>query len=140
MIQDHSEKSIPYSYSKKVEAAHIDGLFHVNNVVYLQWVNDISERHWNELAKNGLKEKYFWVVLRHELDYLGQAVLDDELMLTTWIGESKGVKSIRHVEIFKGNNLLLRAASTWCLIDAKTMRPTRIKNDILATLNRNQIK
>lgn len=123
-----------FTHTIKVDASHIDTLKHVNNVVYLQWVNDISEMHWNELAARGLKEKYFWVVLRHELDYLNQAVLDDELTVFTWVGQSKGVKSVRHVEIFKGETLLLKAASTWCLIDAKTLRPTRIKDDILDTL------
>jgi len=129
------EKSVSYTYKLKVEAQHIDTLMHVNNVVYLQWVNDISEKHWDILAKNGLKEKYVWVVLRHELDYLNEAVLGDEITLHTWIGESKGVKSVRHVEISKGETKLLKAASTWCLIDAKTLRPTRIKNDILDILN-----
>ena len=129
------KKLISYTYKIKVEPRHIDTLMHVNNVVYLQWVNDISERHWNKLAINGLKEKYFWVVLRHELDYMNEAVLGDELTLHTWIGESQGVKSIRHVKISKGETLLLKAASTWCLIDAKTLRPTRIKHDILDVLN-----
>jgi len=137
-MQENTHNSVSFSYKQKVKEGDIDGLLHVNNVVYLQWVNDISEKHWNLLAANGLKEKYFWVVLRHELDYLGQAVLNDELTLVTWIGESKGVKSVRHVEIYKGETLLLRAASTWCLIDAKTLRPTRIKNDILETLNRKE--
>lgn len=129
------KNTVSFTYKIKVESRHIDTLLHVNNVVYLQWVNDISEKHWNKLAINGLKEKYFWVVLRHELDYLNEAVLGDELTLYTWIGESKGVKSVRHVEISKGETLLLKAASTWCLIDAKTLRPTRIKNDILDVLN-----
>ncbi len=129
------ENSVSYSYSLKVKEAHIDTLLHVNNVVYLKWVNDISEKHWNILSENGLKDKYFWVVLRHELDYLNQAVLDDELTILTWVGESKGVKSVRHVSIYKGDTLLLKAASTWCLIDAKTLRPTRIKDDILNIIN-----
>ncbi len=133
-MEDAAKKSVSYTYSLKVEKEHIDTLMHVNNVVYLQWVNDISEKHWNILAINGLKEKYFWVVLRHELDYRNQAVLGDKIRLKTWIGESKGVKSVRHVEIYKGDNLLLNAASTWCLIDAKTMKPTRIKNDIIEIL------
>lgn len=129
------EKSVSFTYKLEVEAQHIDTLMHVNNVVYLQWVNDISEKHWNKLAVDGLKEKYFWVVLRHELDYLNEAVLGDKITLHTWIGESKGVKSVRHVEISKGETLLLKAASTWCLIDAKTLKPTRIKHDILDILN-----
>lgn len=133
-MEEEGKKSVSYTYSLKVEKEHIDTLMHVNNVVYLQWVNDISEKHWNILAINGLKEKYFWVVLRHELDYRNEAVLGDEIRLKTWIGESKGVKSVRHVEIYKGDSILLNAASTWCLIDAKTMKPTRIKNDILEIL------
>ncbi|MGI9530757.1 acyl-CoA thioesterase [Lutimonas sp.] len=131
---DTPKNTVSYSYEIKVEEDHIDNLRHVNNVVYLQWVNDISEKHWNVLAINGLKEKYFWVVLRHELDYHNEAFLGDTLRLTTWVGISKGVKSVRYVEIFKEDKLLLKAASTWCLIDAKTLRPTRIKNDILEVL------
>lgn len=131
MIPDNS---ISYSYTLKVDTSHLDELMHVNNVVYLQWVNDISEKHWNLLASQKLKNKYFWVVLRHELDYFREARLDEELTILTWVGESKGVKSVRHVEIYKDDILLLRAASTWCLIDAETQRPTRIKNDILDIL------
>jgi acyl-CoA thioester hydrolase len=134
MTAHKSQNTVPYSYTFKVEKQHIDGLSHVNNVVYLQWVNDISEKHWNILSAKGLNKKYFWVVTRHELDYLNQAILDDELTIMTWVGESRGAKSVRHVEIYKGETLLLKAASTWCLIDAKTFKPTRIKNDILDTL------
>jgi len=138
MTDNNSQDHFSYSYTLKVEESHIDNLLHVNNVVYLQWVNDISEKHWNKLASSELKEKYFWVVLRHELDYLNQAVLHDELTIKTWVGESRGVKSVRHVEIYKGETLLLRAASTWCLIDAKTLKPTRVKDDILNTLKPDQ--
>ncbi|MCA0931642.1 acyl-CoA thioesterase [Lutimonas saemankumensis] len=128
------EDSISYSYIQKVDESHLDNLMHVNNVVYLQWVNDISEKHWNILAGEELKTRYFWVVLRHELDYFKEAKLDDELTISTWVGQSKGVKSVRHVEIHKKDTLLLKAASTWCLIDSTTQRPTRIKNDILRIL------
>ena len=129
------EKSLSYHYSLEVAEEHIDILKHVNNVIYLQWVNDISEKHWDILASSEVKAKYFWVVLRHELDYRGEAFLGDELTVKTWIGDSSGAKSIRHVEVLKGDKILLSAASTWCLIDAKTLRPTRIKNDILQILN-----
>ncbi len=107
---------------------------HVNNVVYLQWVNDISEKHWNRLASPGLRSKYFWVVLRHEIDYLNQARLGDEIRMVTWVGESRGVRSVRHVHMSAGEKELIRASSTWCLIDSTTQRPTRIKEDILSLL------
>ena len=55
---DTPKNTVSYSYEIKVAEEHIDNLKHVNNVVYLQWVNDISEKHWNILAINGLKEKF----------------------------------------------------------------------------------
>ena len=126
--------TVSYQTTFKVEKNAIDGLNHVNNVVYLQWVNDISEKHWNLLAGKEIKEKYLWVVLRHELDYMNQAFLGDEITVSTWVGESSGVKSIRHVAVYKGDAILLKARSTWCLLEMKTLRPTRIKEDILSLL------
>jgi len=41
--------TVSHTYTVKVTEKDIDGLNHVNNVVYLQWVNDISERHWNKI-------------------------------------------------------------------------------------------
>ena len=128
------ENTISYQFSFKVEKKDIDDLNHVNNVVYLQWVNNISEKHWNLLAPAEIKEKYIWVVLRHELDYLNQAFLGDEITMITWIGESSGVKSVRHVHVYKGAAVLLKAQSTWCLLDQKSLRPTRVKEDILSLL------
>jgi acyl-CoA thioester hydrolase len=128
------EERITYSYKFKVSKSDLDNLNHVNNVVYLKWVNDISEKHWNILASEELRAKYFWVVLRHEIDYLNQALLGDEIEIVTWVGDSKGVKSVRHVEMFIEDRPLIKASSTWCLIDAKTQRPTRIRQDVLDLL------
>lgn len=128
------ENTISYQYTFKVGSKDIDDLNHVNNVVYLQWVNDISERHWDVLADKEIKQKYLWVVLRHELDYLKQAFLGEEITMITWIGESVGVKSVRHVHVYRGNTVLLKARSTWCLLEQKSLRPTRVKEDILSLL------
>ena len=94
------ENTVSHSYTVKVEAHHIDVLNHVNNIVYLQWVNDASEKHWAILSNDEINSKYFWVCLRHEIDYIGQAFLGDEITIQTWVGESKGVKSIRYVNIY----------------------------------------
>ena len=136
MINPVPENTVSYQDTFKVEENALDALNHVNNVVYLQWVNDISEKHWNLLAGQEIKEKYFWVVLRHELDYMNQAFLGDEITVLTWVGESSGVKSIRNVHVYKGETILLKARSTWCLLEVKTLRPTRIKEDILSLLKK----
>ena len=130
------ENTVSHSYSLKVELHHIDELNHVNNVVYLQWVNDASEKHWSILSNDAINAKYFWVCLRHEIDYIGQAFLEDEITIQTWVGNSKGVKSVRYVNIFKDNNLLCQAVSTWCLFDVKTSKPTRIREDVLELLSK----
>lgn len=130
------ENTVSHAYQLIVEAAHIDVLNHVNNVVYMQWVNDASEKHWSILSNSEINTRYFWVCLRHEIDYLGEAFLGDEVTVFTWVGASKGVKSVRHVEIIKGKKVIAKAASTWCLIDAKTQKPTRIREDVLALLKK----
>jgi acyl-CoA thioester hydrolase len=130
--------TVSYQHSFHVEEKHIDNLNHVNNVVYLQWVNDISEKHWEHLSNQNLNSKYFWVCLRHEIDYLDQAFLGEGITVYTWVGESKGVRSVRHVHIYKDDILLTKVSSTWCLIDAKTQKPARIKEDILEVLRRKE--
>lgn len=117
-----------------VQPQDIDSLNHVNNVVYLQWANDIAEAHWSELSNASIDSKYFWVCLRHEIDYLGEALLGDAIDIFTWVGISKGAKSTRHISISKGEKLLCKLVSTWCLIDAQTKRPTRINEDIRTLL------
>lgn len=120
--------------TKKVKETEIDELNHVNNVVYVQWIQDVASLHWFELVKKNPQENCIWVVLRHEIDYVRSAVLGDEITLKTWVGETQGVKSIRHVEILKDDKLLVKAKTTWCLLDAKTMRPKRIDESVLKTL------
>lgn len=63
----------------------IDARGHVNNVVYLRWVQEVAEAHWNYGAPHVLREKYAWVVLRHEIDYASPSVLNDILIGTTWV-------------------------------------------------------
>ncbi len=125
----------PFILKHTVTAQEIDNLNHVNNVVYVQWIQDIAGKHWQKLVENQPEQTYIWVVIRHEIDYLKSAVLGDEITLKTWVGESSGLKSIRHVEILKNNVLLAKAQTTWCMLDAKTYRPLRITESVLKILN-----
>lgn len=128
------ESKSVFTKSHQVVPSEIDALNHVNNVVYVAWIQDIANEHWSLLKKGHSTDAYVWVVLRHEIDYLGQAVLGDTVEIKTWVGKTAGVKSIRHVEIWKGDTLLVRAQTTFCLLDAATFRPTRITADIQAIL------
>ena len=125
-----------YSYSRIVIKSEIDNLNHVNNIEYLKWVQEASTLHWKSISNAELNNKYFWVVLRHEIDYLTSAKLDDEITITTFIGNSSGVKSERYVEFFKNGILLAKAKTTWCLITKINMKPARIPQEILLILNK----
>lgn len=123
---------MPHTYSLplKVKPEHIDALGHVNNVVYLQWVQDVAAAHWNSQAPPEVKEKVLWVVHRHELNYLKPAFAGDELTGQTWVVEMQGVKSIRRVNILRGEEILLNACTEWIMLDTKSMRPKRIADEL----------
>ena len=117
-----------------VVTSNIDELKHVNNVVYLQWIQDIANLHWNKLKHGVDTAGYVWVVIRHEIDYVGQALLGDTITAKTWVGKTAGLKSTRHVEFYRNNKLLVKAQTTFCLLHAKTFKPTRITDQILMML------
>ncbi len=134
MIHINPDNTVSHQINFKVQKNDIDLLDHVNNVVYLQWVNDISEKHWNILSNEDIDSKYYWVATRHEIDYVNQAILGDQITVYTWIGKTGGVRSIRNVHIYRKETLLAKAKTTWCLVDKKTNKPTRIQQDILNIL------
>ena len=119
-----------FEKKRKVIASEIDEYKHVNNVVYLQWMQEIAHQHWLQLTKNIATPNYVWFVIRHEIDYKNQAILGDEVVIKTWVGKTEGIKSVRHFEIFKGKTLLVASQTTFCLLDAKTQKPKRITKEI----------
>lgn len=115
-----------HSISFTVKDSEIDHMGHVNNVVYLQWVQDVAISHWTTIAHPEDVENYNWVVRRHELDYLKPAMPNDTITATTWVDSLDGVTSVRMVEIKRGETLLVKAKTLWVMIDAKTGRPARV--------------
>ena len=71
----------------KVSAADIDAQGHVNNVAYVRWIQDVAVAHWFSEASEEMREKFSWVVIRHEIDYKKQAFENEEITVTTWVGE-----------------------------------------------------
>ncbi len=110
---------------------------HVNNVVYLQWVQDAALAHWNAKADAAMQQKYKWVVLRHEIDYKSPGLLADELILKTWVNDCQGVRSTRIVQITRKQDkkLLAEAKTSWCLLLAHTGKPVRIGDEIISVFS-----
>jgi acyl-CoA thioester hydrolase len=128
--------SKPFEHLITVTTHDIDELGHVNNVVYVRYIQEVAAAHWNAIASAELKAKYLWIVLRHEVDYKNPSFLNDVIQGTTWVGESHGAKFERFVKLVRGSDqkILAESKTIWCMVDAKTMRPTRIGEDIVSIL------
>ncbi len=119
-----------FSHSFKVDADDVDVQGHVNNVTYLRWVQDVAVAHWLAVSDESIRERYTWVVTRHEIDYKREALEDDELTARTWVGKRTRVTWVRHTEIRRGDQLLAEAKTIWCLLDLESRRPARITQEI----------
>ncbi len=117
-----------------VSSKDIDTLKHVNNLVYVKWMDKIAIEHYAFLTKDNPLPQYVWVVTRHEIDYLKQATLGDKITVKTWVGETKGITSIRFMNFYKDNLLLVKAKTVWLMLDSKTLKPTRIRENVLKVL------
>jgi acyl-CoA thioester hydrolase len=110
----------------------IDEQNHVNNTVYLRWVQDVATAHWRAVASPKAQETIGWVVLRHEIDYKGPATLGDEMVLRTWVGKATRLTFERFTEIRRNRDgrLLSEARTLWCPLDAQTGRPVRVSEEV----------
>jgi len=124
----------PYIFkqTRSVQPEDLDELLHVNNVRYLQWVQDVAEAHWKSQAPAEIQQNFIWVVLSHFIEYKSAVHLDDEVLVRTYVGEASGPKYDRYVEIWKakGDKLCVKAHSVWCLLDAESHRPKKVTDDI----------
>jgi acyl-CoA thioester hydrolase len=112
--------------------ADIDEQDHVNNMVYLRWVQEIAIAHWRAVASPDAQSAVAWVVLRHEVDYKRPAFLGDEIAMRTWVGKATRLTFERFTEISrKADGQLLAAARTlWCPVNPHTGKPVRVSADV----------
>jgi acyl-CoA thioester hydrolase len=112
----------------------IDEQDHVNNTVYLRWVQDVATAHWRAVASPEAQQAIGWVVLRHEIDYKASGAVGDEVLLRTWVGKASRLTFERFTEIRRSRDgrLLSEARTLWCPINAQTGRPVRVSADVRA--------
>ena len=114
--------------------ADVDELGHVNNTVYLRWVQDVATAHWQALASAESQAEVVWVVLRHEIDYKAPAMPGDQIRLRTWVGEATRIRFERHTQILHAerNQLLAQTRTLWCPISTQTGKPHRVSEELRA--------
>lgn len=123
----------PFEHTIEITPEDIDVMGHVNNVVYVNWVQEVAEAHWTTKATPQQQKETFWVVLRHEIDYIKPAFLEDTVTGFTWVEPAEGPKTTRHVELKRksDNQLLAKARTVWVAINPSTGRPTRLDDDLM---------
>lgn len=113
--------------------ADMDELGHVNNAVWVRWIQDMAMAHWAAQAMPEQIATYIWVVVRHEIDYRGNLKVGESVEGRTWIdGPPTGAKFDRHVAFVKDGKTLVQAKTTWAIIDRTTQRILRLPKDVMA--------
>ncbi|WP_448659807.1 acyl-CoA thioesterase [Sphingomonas sp. CJ99] len=122
-----------YSLTITATPDDIDELGHVNNAVWVRWIQDIATAHWRAVAPPEHQAAYVWVVTRHEIDYRGNVSAGESVTAETWVGEPKGARFDRHVR-FTGadGKVRVEARTTWALVDAASRRLLRVTPEIAA--------
>jgi len=122
----------PFELAIRVQPSDIDELGHVNNVVYVRWVQDVAVAHWRSAATAQEQADVLWVVVRHEIDYKHPARLEDGIVARTWVGAATRSTFERHTEILRAadRRLLVRARTLWCPISPGTLRPMHVGDDV----------
>lgn len=112
---------------------HIDANGHVNNVVYVGWLQDAGTAHWNARFSEEDRAKWSWVATRHEIDYLrGIEPNATGVVARTWVGEPHGPRFNRYVRIENAEGkVCAQGVTEWVLVDAATLRPQRIPPSML---------
>lgn len=121
-----------------VRPEHIDDNGHVNNVVYVGWLQDAGTAHWNARFDAATRTKWSWVALRHEIDYLRPiAPGATGVVARTWVGDPQGPRFNRYVRIEDAEGrVCAQGVSEWCLVDAATLRPCRIQGEMVDAFQR----
>lgn len=121
-----------YTQQWVVEEHHLDELQHVNNVQYLQWVQDIAGAHWQSLIENSTENFGLWVVRSHHIEYKLQVKLGDILRVVTHVEVSEGFQSERNVRFYLGDTdkLVAQCRTQWCYLDPESHRLLRIPPEI----------
>jgi len=116
----------------KASADDIDVFGHVNNIVYLRWVQEVAVAHWRAAATPEQQQNIIWFVKRHEIDYKQPAHSGDEITAVTWVGGASELIFERHTEIIRSRDrkLLAKARTLWVPINSKTGKPMRVDSDV----------
>ena len=124
--------ALPHDHDIKVGPDVIDFMGHVNNAHYLSWVQEAVLAHWRHIAPPEAVAGHLWVALKHEITYRRPAFLEDNVVAQVVAEGMHGARAFFHTLIKRGEDVLAEVKSSWCCIDAETLRPARLASEVVA--------
>ena len=130
-----------YSKTYKIPKSAIDENGHVNNVAYVQWMQDIAVEHYSSIG--GVIAQgpdATWVVREHKIEYLLPAFAEEEIEIKTWVENVRRVRSLRKYEFVRKSDgkVLVRGETDWVFVDVKTGAPRAIPEEVSRVFSINQ--
>lgn len=112
----------------------IDELGHVNNAVWVRWIQDIATEHWSKTADPAHVDAYIWVVVRHEIDYRGNIGPGEKVTARTWIEKPpRGARFDRRVDFLNdAGRVIVSANSSWAMLDKADRKLMRVPAEVVA--------
>ena len=123
--------ALPFRFPIRIVPGDIDFMGHVNNARYLGWVQDAVLAHWNKLAPPEAVAERLWVALKHEITYRKPTFLGDDVVATVLLEKVQGARAFYETVIRRGEDVLAEVKSSWCCLDAETLRPARLAREIV---------
>ena len=122
-------------YSKTITIPYtaIDENGHVNNVTYVQWMQDIAVEHYSSIGGVEIQgQAATWVVREHKIEYLFPAFAGEELEIRTWVENIRRVRSLRKYEFVRKSDrkMLVRGETDWVFVDVKTGAPRAVPGEV----------
>lgn len=124
----------PYTTTITAAPEDIDILGHVNNAVWVKWIQDVAVAHWHAIAAPEHHDAYIWVITRHEIDYRASVLEGETVTAETWVQEPpKGARFNRYMK-FTGadGKVRVEAKTTWAILDRATGRLVRVPPEVAA--------
>ena len=121
-----------YSFTLVVPSSAIDEYGHVNNVIYVQWMQDAATRHPQAIPEFKQPENTGWFAREHRIEYLSPAFEGDEIEVRTWIADMKRVRAQRKYEFTRkaDNKVIARGETQWIFVELSSGRPIPIPEDL----------
>ena len=121
-----------FRHAVAIQPADIDHMGHVNNSVYLRWVQDAVVDYWQSIAPPEAVAKHLWVALKHEITYRRPTFLQDNVVAEVIAERMDGVRAYFRTVVRRGEEVLSEVKSTWCCLDAATQRPARLAREVVS--------